>query len=48
MEFLSTSTILTIVLFVLGIIVSYFIAKYQMRKNKIVHFLLMNMISVKD
>lgn len=38
MDIFSTSSILTIVLFVLGIIVSYYIAKYQMRKNKIVHF----------
>lgn len=30
--------LLTIVLFILGLIASYFIAKWQMKKNKIVHF----------
>ena len=30
--------LLTIILFVIGLIASYYIAKWQMRKNKIVHF----------
>ena len=30
--------LLTIILFILGLIASYFIAKWQMRRNKIVHF----------
>ena len=30
--------LLTIILFVVGLIASYFIAKWQMKKNKIVHF----------
>ena len=30
--------LLTIILFIIGLIASYYIAKWQMKKNKIVHF----------
>ena len=33
-----TTMLLTIALFIVGLIASYYIAKWQMRKNKIVHF----------
>lgn len=32
--------LLTIILFIIGLIASYFIARWQMKKNKIVHFLI--------